>query len=77
MQRRGEDVLGCNFFKWCYEEGADEQDAIIVRQRQKIAYMENSLSVWKKRMQLSLAVIGFLVVMNVVVLMGSNCHWLA
>ncbi|QCD77626.1 hypothetical protein DEO72_LG1g1252 [Vigna unguiculata] len=31
--RRGEDVLDCNFFKWCYKEGADERDAIIVRQR--------------------------------------------
>jgi len=57
LQRCGEDVLGCNFFKWCYEEGADERDAIIARQRQKIAYMENSLSVWKKRMQLSLVLI--------------------
>ena len=70
-------MLGCNFFKWCYEEDADERDAIIVRQRQKIAYMENSLSVWKKRMQLPLAVIGVLIVMNVVVFMGCNCHWLS
>jgi len=77
LQRRGEDVLGYNFFKWCYEEGANERDAIIVRQRQKIAYMENSLSIWKKQMQLSLVVIGVLIVINVVVLMGCNCHWLA
>jgi len=68
-------VLGCNFFKWCYEEGADERDAIIARQRQKIAYIENALNVWKKRMQLSLVVIGVLIVMNVVVFMGCNCHW--
>ena len=27
LQRCGEDVLGCNFFKWCYQEGADERDA--------------------------------------------------
>jgi len=39
--------------------------------------MENSLSVWKKRIQLSLAVIGVLIVMNVVVFMGCNCHWLS
>ncbi|QCD83875.1 hypothetical protein DEO72_LG2g4223 [Vigna unguiculata] len=44
--RCGEDVLGCNFFKWCYEEGADERDAIIARQRQKIAYIDNALTVW-------------------------------
>ena len=68
-------MLGCNFFKWCYEEGADERDAIIARQRQKIAYIENALNVWKKRMQLSLVVIGVLIVMNVVVFMGCNCHW--
>ena len=69
LQRYGEDVLGCNFFKWYYEEGANERDAIIARQRQKIAYIENSLSVWKKQMQLSLAVVGVLIVMNVVILL--------
>ncbi|QCE03336.1 hypothetical protein DEO72_LG8g1360 [Vigna unguiculata] len=77
FKRCGDDVLGCNFFKWCYKEGVDERDAIIARQRQKITYMENSLSVWKKRIQLSLAVIGVLIVMNVVVFMGCNCHWLS
>jgi len=41
-----------------------------------MAYMENSLRVWKKRKQLSLAVIGFLVVMNVMVLRGFNSPWL-
>jgi len=74
LQRCGEDVLGCNFFKWCYEEGADERDAIIARQRQKIAYIENALTVWRKRMQLSLAVIGVLIVMIVVSFMGCNCR---
>jgi len=59
LQRQGEDVLGCKFFKWCYEEGVNEWDAIIVRQKKKVAYMENSLRVWKKRVQLSLVVIGF------------------
>jgi len=77
LQRCGEDVLGCNFFKWCYEEGADERDAIIARQRQKITYIENALSVWQKRMQLSLVVIGVLIVMIVVGFMGCNCRWLS
>ncbi|QCD87559.1 hypothetical protein DEO72_LG3g2098 [Vigna unguiculata] len=34
---------GCNFFKWCIEDGDDEKDATILRQRQTIYILEKEV----------------------------------
>ena len=67
-------MVGCNFFKWHYKDGVDERDAIIVRQRMNISGLEKSFRVWKKQVQLSLVVTFFVVVLNIVFLMGCNSH---
>jgi len=39
-QCESEVSYGCNFFKWCIEDGDDEKDATILRQRRKIYILE-------------------------------------
>jgi len=40
--------MGCNYFKWCFEDVSDKCDANIVRQRKKIINIEKALKVFRK-----------------------------
>jgi len=68
--------VGCDFFIWCFEDGVDERDVVIIRQRKKISGLEKSVRVWKKRFQLSIVGMLFLVVMNILFVMCFNSHGL-
>ncbi|QCE06485.1 hypothetical protein DEO72_LG9g1498 [Vigna unguiculata] len=61
FKRRGEDMVKCNFFRLCFEDSVDERDDVILRQRKRIFGLEKSVRVWKKRFQLSIAGMLFLV----------------
>jgi len=41
-------ILGYNFFKWCIEDVADEKDAIIIIQRNKICFRKTFEGLHKK-----------------------------
>ncbi|QCD94935.1 uncharacterized protein LOC114180910 [Vigna unguiculata] len=57
---------GCNFFKWCIEDGDDKKDATILRQRQKIYILEKEVKGWRKWVNLLIGVVCLLVVVNVI-----------
>lgn len=59
-------VLGCNFFKWCIEDVADEKDEIIIIQRNKICLLENRLKVSTRRIQMLLLGMSFLFLINII-----------
>jgi len=65
--------VGCNFFRWCFEDSVDERDAVIIRQRKRIYGLEKSVRVWKKRFQLSIVGMLFLVLVNIVLVI-CNFH---
>jgi len=54
-------MVKCNFFRLCFEDSVDERDDVILRQRKRIFGLEKSVRVWKKRFQLSIAGMLFLV----------------
>ena len=59
-------VLGCNFFKWCIEDVADEKDAIIILQRNNICLLENRLKVSTRKIQMLLLGMSFLFLINII-----------
>jgi len=59
-------ILGCNFFKWCIEDVADEKYAIIVIQRNKICLLENRLKVSTRRIKMLLVGMCFLFLINII-----------
>ena len=58
--------LGCNFFKWCIEDVADEKDEIIIIQRNKICLLENRLKVSTRRIQMLLLGMSSLFLINII-----------
>ncbi|QCE02635.1 hypothetical protein DEO72_LG8g650 [Vigna unguiculata] len=61
-----EGCYGCNFFKWCIEDGDDEKDAIILRQRRKIYILEKEVKGWRKWVNLLIGLVCLLVVVNLI-----------
>ena len=65
-QGGSEGCYGCNFFKWCIEDGDDEKDAIILRQRRKIYILEKEVKGWRKWVNLLIGLVCVLVVLNLI-----------
>jgi len=40
--------MGCNYLKCCIEDGGDEKDYIILRQKRKIYSLEEDIKILKK-----------------------------
>ncbi|QCD86368.1 hypothetical protein DEO72_LG3g889 [Vigna unguiculata] len=46
-----ETFIGCNYFKWCSEDGGDDRDDTIMRQRRKIYILEKELKRSRKNIK--------------------------
>ncbi|XP_022640219.1 uncharacterized protein LOC111242143 [Vigna radiata var. radiata] len=68
-------AMCCNYFKWCNQENDDERDVIIERLRGKICDLENALKASKKKIQLLVAVTGFLSVVNILMFCVFWLKW--
>ena len=60
-------MIGCNYLKWCIEDGDDKMDATIMRQRRNIYNLEKEVKVWRKWVKLLIWLVCLLGVVNMVV----------
>jgi len=58
-QHESEDVVGCNYFKWCTEEDGDQRDSTILTQRRKIYNLEKDVKLLKKWVKILVGVVCF------------------
>ena len=59
-------MYGCNFFKWCIEDGDDEKDVTILRQRQNIYILEKEVKGWRKWVKLLIGLVCLLTIVNLI-----------
>ena len=69
-------MVWCNYFKWCDEELYDDRDGIIAQQRMKISELEISVRVMKKMIQFFLELVIVIIVIFIVmvpVMLKNQC----